>query len=71
MRINRLMQILEELKNKHGNLRVGFTGHYGEFYELEEVDVWQSEVEMEELFTRINKEKVVELSVPYIGQEPD
>jgi hypothetical protein len=70
MRLENLIFKLRTLKEVHGNLRVGFTGHYGEFFELEdgiEVETVYRESPME----TIPKEMVAVMVAPNIGEEPD
>lgn len=63
---------MAELTIEHGDLKVGFTGHYGEFYELDEDDVSVKNVDSNEYLEYLQKpEKVVDLEMPYIGEEPD
>lgn len=71
MRIDDLISKLSEMRQKHGNLRVGHVGHYGELYELDEYGIDCAKVDMEHPFTHIKREMVVELHVPNIGEEPD
>jgi len=70
MRLENLIFKLRTLKEVHGNLRVGFTGHYGEFFELED-DIEVETVDREDPVKIIPKEMVAVMVAPNIGEEPD
>lgn len=72
MRISGAIKRLAELSIKYGDIRVGFTGHYGEFYELGEDDVNTVIVYKDERSQRLQRfEKVITMEMPCIGEEPD
>lgn len=71
MRTSKLIKKLTNLCIKHSDPRVGFTGHYGEFYELDDSDVNITRVGSDECHQPIKSEMVVDISMPYIGEEPD
>lgn len=73
MKISEAIKHLEELKEKHGDLRVGNCGHYGEFYPLDDDFAFgHREVDCENSpWTRIPKECVIHIATEDIGQEPD
>lgn len=78
MRISKAIERLEALKEKHGDLRMGNCGYYGEFYELDndEFAFCHEEIDFEGVSNKhINKhiptESIVEINVTDIGPEPD
>jgi len=71
MKISDLILALERMKDNRGDLRVGFMGHYGEFYELQREDVHPCQVDMDDQLRVIEKEMIVEIYLPNIGEEPE
>lgn len=71
MDIGDLIRKLQEIKESTGDLRVGFTGYCGEFYELEEGDVRVVVTRLDGNMERITRETVLKMTMPDIGPEPD
>lgn len=71
MRASKLITRLTNLCIRHGDPKVGFTGHYGEFYELDWSDVYAREVTTDEYRRPIKPETVINIDAPNIGEEPD
>ena len=72
LKISNLLGILEDIKDKHGDLQVGHLGHFGEFFEMDSTDVGVCEDAVTDAFSgKRFGEKIVEIHVPNIGPDPD
>lgn len=73
MRISGAIEQLKALKEKHGDLRMGNCGHFGEFYEMDgKFALYCHDINTEGTsLKRIPKENIIEVATENIGPDPD
>lgn len=71
MKISECITDLAAFKTAYGDIDLGHIGHYGEFYDLDRMDVRIVTVAKDETLSPIKEKRVVAIDVPYIGPEPD
>lgn len=71
MKISEHITDLEVFKIAYGDIDIGHIGYYGEFYDLDRMDIRTMTVTKDETLSSIKKKRVAAIDVPYIGPEPD
>ncbi len=67
--VDDMITLLQSVRDQHGgDLKVGFTGYFGEFHPIDHYDVT---VKYDGIYVDQRRAQWLEISVPDIGEQPD